>query len=291
MTSADGSKIWRFGALEYDERAARIRRDGGTFALDRSSAAILSALLAAKGEAITKDRLLEIGWPGRVVHENSLAKAVGRLRKALGPEGPNLKAIYGAGYCLAVDAEQTDGARAPTREQNRLFAVAFGASAVGIVGTIVILLLVASGGDLYGGTVGEETALLSSEPADAAGRILWVDDHPENNTTEKADFEAQGIAVYNVGTTEEALTLLAMYPHYDAVISDMGRHGEPLAGFKLLEEMRARGDETPFYLYTILTSEAQHSLLAEKGGQGAAEAREDLYAFILPLMEQKAEDR
>ncbi|MCK5746421.1 MAG: hypothetical protein KAH44_09400, partial [Oricola sp.] len=65
----------------------------------------------------------------------------------------------------------------------------------------------------------------------------------------------------------------------------------PLAGFKLLEEMRARGDETPFYLYTILTSEAQHTLLSEKGGQGAAETREGLYGFIYPLMEQKMAER
>ncbi|WP_428409592.1 winged helix-turn-helix domain-containing protein [Hyphococcus sp.] len=285
MTSADGSKIWRFGAVEYDERAARIRRDGASFALDRSSAAILSALLAAQGEAITKDSLLEIGWPGRVVHENSLAKAVGRLRKALGPEGPNLKAIYGAGYCLAVTADE-GGAAAPAGPRNRIFAMALGAAAIGLVGVLLILALLMSGRGL---SSAEETALISSEPGDTVGRILWVDDHPENNTTEKADFEAQGIAVYNVRTSEEALTMLSMYPHYDAVISDMGRNGEPLAGFKLLEEMRARGDATPFYLYTILTSEAQHALLAEKGGQGAAEAREDLYGFILPLMAQKAE--
>ena len=137
----------------------------------------------------------------------------------------------------------------------------------------------------------DKTALLSSEAGDAIGRILWVDDHPENNVTERNAFEEQNIAVYTVVTTDEALTLLSMYPHYDAVISDMGRDGEPLAGLKLLQEMRARGDETPFYLYTILTSDTQREVLSDHGGQGAAETREELYGFIIPLVQQKTAER
>ncbi|MAW82541.1 MAG: hypothetical protein CMI63_20085 [Parvularcula sp.] len=285
MASATG-KIWRFGAVAFDEGAASLLRDDDErVALDRSSAAILSALLAAQGEAIPKDRLLEIGWPGRVVHENSLAKAVGRLRKALGPEGENLKAIYGAGYCLAVTSEDVDAEHSRPQPQGRRFLLPLAGAALGAVAIVLFLTMPRQPESSV------ETALVSSEPSNTLGRILWVDDNPQNNAIEKRAFEDRNIAVYAVETTEEALAMLSMYPHYDAVISDMGRNGEPLAGFKLLEEMRARGDETPFYLYTILTSEAQHTLLSEKGGQGAAETREGLYGFIYPLMEQKMAER
>ena len=286
MTSAAGNKIWRFGSVEFDERAATVRAAGSSTALDRSSASILSALLAAQGEAVSKDRLLEIGWPGRVVHENSLAKAVGRLRKALGADAENLKAIYGAGYCLSVDAVLADPSTSPSLPQKRRVLLPFAAAAVVGVGAIAAMLVL-PGAE----TVEEETPLIVSEPEGMIGRILWVDDHPENNVTEKRAFEAKKIAVYTVATTDEALALLSMYPHYDAVISDMGRSGDPLAGFKLLEQMRAREDGTPFYLYTFMSSDAQRALLADKGGQGAAETREDLYGYILPLMEQKVAER
>ena len=287
MTSAVVGKIWRFGAVEFDERAAAVRAGGASVSLDRSCAAILSALLAARGEVVSKDRLLEAGWPGRVVHENSLAKAIGRLRKALGPEAEHLRVIYGAGYSLTVEAEQVDAA-APSRATGRFRLLPFAAAAaVFVAGAIAVTLALPGAGT----KAEDETLLRLTEPDGMIGRILWVDDHPENNVTEKAAFEERDIAVYTVASTDEALTLLSMYPHYDAVISDMGRNGEPLAGFKLLEEMRAREDPTPFYLYTIMTSDAQRELLAGKGGQGAAETREELYGFIVPLMEQKMAER
>ena len=63
----------------------------------------------------------------------------------------------------------------------------------------------------------------------------------------------------------------------------MGRGERPLAGIDLLEAMRARGDDRPFFLYTVHSSDAQRRLVAEAGGQGVAETRDELYAAILPL--------
>ncbi|HEX5741111.1 MAG TPA: winged helix-turn-helix domain-containing protein, partial [Pilimelia sp.] len=71
--------IWRFGAVELDEGLAALRVAGRDVPLDRSSYDILLALLRHGGEVVTKDELLDAGWPGRVVSENSLAKAVSRL--------------------------------------------------------------------------------------------------------------------------------------------------------------------------------------------------------------------
>ena len=69
--------------------------------LDRSAAAIFALLWAHPGVPVSKDALLEAGWPGRIIHENSLAKAISRIRAALdGREGHALTAVYGQGYKL-----------------------------------------------------------------------------------------------------------------------------------------------------------------------------------------------
>ena len=93
---------WRFGTVEVDESVATVRRGEELVSLDRSSYDVLRALLRNAGEVVTKDELLEAGWPGRVVSENSLAKAISRLRAALGEEAATLRVVHGYGYRLAT---------------------------------------------------------------------------------------------------------------------------------------------------------------------------------------------
>lgn len=94
--------IWRFGDAVLDERQAALRVGDTAVELDRSSYDVLLALLRHAGEVVTKEELLEAGWPGRVVSENSLAKAVSRLRQALGDQAGCLRAVHGYGYRLAA---------------------------------------------------------------------------------------------------------------------------------------------------------------------------------------------
>lgn len=94
--------LWRFGQTVLDERVASLRVAGTGVELDRSAYDVLLALLRHAGEIVTKDELLEAGWPGRIVSENSLAKAVSRLRQALGEDGEALRAVHGYGYRLAA---------------------------------------------------------------------------------------------------------------------------------------------------------------------------------------------
>src|SRR5688500_8047540 len=94
--------LWRFGSTELDERLAALRVAGAVVDLGRSSYDILLALLRHAGEVVTKDELLEAGWPGRVVSENSLAKAVSRLRQVLGEDAGSLRVVHGYGYRLAA---------------------------------------------------------------------------------------------------------------------------------------------------------------------------------------------
>lgn len=93
---------WRVGAIELDEQLGRLSIDGIPVALDRSGFDLLRCLMRNAGQVIGKEELLRVGWPGRVVSENSLAKAIGRLRQTLrDPDGELLRVVHGYGYKLA----------------------------------------------------------------------------------------------------------------------------------------------------------------------------------------------
>ncbi len=126
------------------------------------------------------------------------------------------------------------------------------------------------------------TELVVRESPHSIGRLLWVDDHPKNIVREKAFFESIGITVYVVLSTEEALTALALYD-YKSVISDMGRGEDVFAGIHLLEKMRIEKNKTPFFMYTIIGTDAQKQLIRGKGGQGVAVRSKELYEMILPV--------
>lgn len=79
--------------------------------------------------------------------------------------------------------------------------------------------------------------------------ILWVDDDPDNNLYERYLFEASGIAVTSVQSTDEAMNRLNSH-RYFAVISDMQRAEGGEEGIALLQNIRNMNDRTPFFIYT-----------------------------------------
>lgn len=271
-----GDCVTRFGQVEFDDARRRLSIAGRPLQLDRSCRAILAVLAAEAGRDVHKDRLLEAGWPGRVVDENSLAKAISRLRRALGEDGGALQTVHGYGYRLEVDRAPAETVIRTTRRLPRP-AIALSTAGLAAFG---LFWLAALSGETHGA---EEQRLIKGEPADSIGRVLWVDDHPQNNVKEKRFFEGKKVAVYQVETSEDALALLAMY-EYGAVISDMNRGEEPLAGLELVEEMRRRRDATPFIVYTVVPSPAQRRLVAEAGGQRAVATAAELYDAVLPLL-------
>ncbi|AFU99575.1 tetratricopeptide repeat protein [Simiduia agarivorans] len=98
------SDSWRMGELLLHASPPELLRNGQPVSLDRSSLLVLLALVTAHGEPVTKEQLLLEGWPNRVVHENSLAKAISRLRTALKPDAVDIKAVHGFGYRLEAAA-------------------------------------------------------------------------------------------------------------------------------------------------------------------------------------------
>jgi len=302
ITGRATGSVWRFGSVEFDEAKGVLQVGGRAVELDRNGRAIFAALLHRAGQDVSKEQLLQAGWPDRIVHENSLAKAIGRLRDALGEDGKLLETVYGHGYRLSVafETEQEVGEdasanpqAAPAAETNAdalpdagkprsrgklpRFAAAF--AAIVVIGSVAA----------YGiNRANEDPPLRIGEPPDTVGRVLWVDDHPENNLKERRYLESQKFAVYTADSSKDAIALLDMYK-YDAIISDMGRNDEPLAGIKLVRRLRARGNTTPYYIYTILPSKAQRRVVTEAGAQGVAVTPEELYRSVLKQPARSAE--
>ena len=110
---------WRFGGVDFDAVTGDLTVEGQRVELDRPCAALLAALLARAGQPIGRDDLLAAGWAGRIVNENSLTKAIGRLRLALGPEGQRIESVYGSGYRLTGAVEPLRR-RGPVRWRRRL---------------------------------------------------------------------------------------------------------------------------------------------------------------------------
>ena len=100
-------------------------------------------------------------------------------------------------------------------------------------------------------------------------RILWVDDHPENNVWEAAKLRKDGFLIDQVNSTDEALGELRGV-QYQVIISDMGRHeGEmekPDAGLLLLNSIRQQGIAVPLIFYCSSAAVSRYWKKAKAAG-------------------------
>jgi CheY-like chemotaxis protein len=110
--------------------------------------------------------------------------------------------------------------------------------------------------------------------------ILWVDDYPSNNVHERKAFEAMGISFSLALSTQEAKQLLENIK-FDAIISDMGRKEGPQEGYILLDEIRNRGDLTPFFIYSTSGSDEHRKIARERGAQGATNNAQELFQMVV----------
>jgi predicted ATPase/DNA-binding winged helix-turn-helix (wHTH) protein len=97
--------------LEYG--IGRFRLQPGRWLLDNGAPIeigskaleILSALVEAHGDLVTKEQLMARAWPDVVVEENAIHVHVSALRRALGAEGHRIRSVRGRGYRFLVPFE------------------------------------------------------------------------------------------------------------------------------------------------------------------------------------------
>ncbi|SNS39809.1 MULTISPECIES: response regulator [unclassified Azospirillum] len=109
--------------------------------------------------------------------------------------------------------------------------------------------------------------------------ILWVDDRPQNNIYERKAFSELGIRFTLALSTDEALTEIENH-RFAAIISDMGRQEGPREGYKLLDTLRQRGNQTPLFFYAG-SNAPEHKKETEKhGGQGCTNNAQELFQMV-----------
>ena len=95
--------------------------------------------------------------------------------------------------------------------------------------------------------------------------ILWVDDHPKNNSFLIANLEEMGINVKTALSTDDALRIYKP-DKFDRIISDMGRPEHDHAGIDLTEKIRISDKRTPIYIFCGKWAADNLKEKAEKAG-------------------------
>ena len=96
---------FRFDAFELDGQRRTLRRSGADVELRPLAFDALAFLVRHAGHVVTKDELIAAVWPGIVVTDDSIARCISDIRRALGDvEQKIIKTVPRRGYTLAVPA-------------------------------------------------------------------------------------------------------------------------------------------------------------------------------------------
>ncbi len=110
MTSADDNPgDFQFGRCRVISRRRTLYVGGVAAETGSRAFDILMVLIAARGELVTKDELLQKVWPNVIVEENTLQSQIHALRKALGSERGAVQTVPGRGYRFVGDLRSITG--------------------------------------------------------------------------------------------------------------------------------------------------------------------------------------
>ncbi|CAN7164590.1 winged helix-turn-helix domain-containing protein [Variovorax sp. LjRoot290] len=110
--AASAPSSFEFGSCRVLLQRRELLCEGQPVALGGRAFDILIALIEGRGYVVTKDELMRLAWPGRIVEENTLEAQVSALRRALGEDRNLIRTIAGRGYQFV--GEISDGARVAT---------------------------------------------------------------------------------------------------------------------------------------------------------------------------------
>jgi len=94
---------FRFDAFELDAQRRTLQRSGADVELRPLAFDALGFLVRHAGRVVTKDELIAAIWPGLVVTDDSIARCISDIRRALGDVDQRIvKTVPRRGYTLAV---------------------------------------------------------------------------------------------------------------------------------------------------------------------------------------------
>lgn len=114
----------RFGDFVLDPGRRELFRKGKPVPLSPRAFRLLEALLERRPDAVRKDELQALLWPGLFVAEGNLARLMTEVRDAVGDDAARprwVRTVHGFGYAFCGDAASAPGPRSgSTRSVFRL---------------------------------------------------------------------------------------------------------------------------------------------------------------------------
>jgi len=192
------------GGLHVSPARRRVAINGSGRELEPRVAQVLVALASARPEVVSRERLIDRCWDGRIVGDDALNRCIVALRhlaKEFSPQPFEIETVSRVGYRLI---ESTNGERLP-RTRWRLPASAF----------VLLLLVIAAGTGMW---VTNRSPFGPANKAPASIAVL-----PFRNLSQGDPFFAEGIG-------EEILAQLAREPQFRVAgstsSSQAGRSGD-----------------------------------------------------------------
>lgn len=124
-----------------------------------------------------------------------------------------------------------------------------------------------------------DPSVVPGETAVQLARVLWVDDHPDNNRHETVALEKLGRFITVATSTQAAFHYLERLD-FALIITDVGRGSEPDAGARMITNIIDTGITTPIIVYTGDAAAVSDRLLAV-GAQAVADMPDDLLRHVL----------
>src|SRR5215468_9434999 len=92
--------VYTSDGWEIDLARRELRSAGVAVPIGGRAFEIVSVLVQADGELVSKNDLMDQIWPGAIVEDNALQVHIAAIRKALGSDRALLKTAFGRGYRL-----------------------------------------------------------------------------------------------------------------------------------------------------------------------------------------------
>jgi DNA-binding winged helix-turn-helix (wHTH) protein len=96
--------------LALDDAGFPVAADGRPLDLPPKERAVLALLLQRRPAVVHKNDFAAVAWAGRTMSDESLARSISRLRRALAPFGLSIESVYGTGYRLDAVASPASAA-------------------------------------------------------------------------------------------------------------------------------------------------------------------------------------
>ncbi len=174
---------------ELDTVRGRLRRAGSDVPLRPKALLVLTHLIENRDRVVTKDELMQVGWPNVIVTEDSLTQLIAAIRRAIDPTGTGaIRTVAKRGYAIDERAIRIMPDHAPVSAQARMarpsvgvlpFAIRAGGPAGDFLADGLAEQLVCTLGQVpwlfVADAAATSAALTSTSTPAEAGRLLGLD--------------------------------------------------------------------------------------------------------------------